>query len=248
MQKKTIVEILVLLVVGTIAAVVFVPAILYHHGSGNEAGAVATLKCIATGQEQFRAAVCVDLNRNEVGEYGFLEELAGTARVRTLDSTGARVVLEGQQYEASPFLPHVLGETPRLRGEAGNYSTKSGYHVAVHLPVDACRMTDACGEATDAGLCEHVFVAYVWPVRGGDTGVRAFMVGADGEVYAANNLLGGSSYSSFWYSGTSAPPFFAGLAMNPRGGFLFGSKEDPGVWIAADSPAFATGMTWVPTG
>ncbi|MHC5040299.1 MAG: hypothetical protein ACYTHM_23565, partial [Planctomycetota bacterium] len=47
-----------------------------------ERHAIACLKSICTGQEQFKNSVSIDLNRNGVGEYGFLSELAGKERCR----------------------------------------------------------------------------------------------------------------------------------------------------------------------
>jgi|GEM_PF-2405186 len=143
----------------------------------NESSAIATLKAISTGEDCFRSSCSVDRNANGVGEYGFLDELGGTAACRG----------NGLKYDESPFIPSLLGEmTP------GGVSTKSGYCFIVYLPTGEGSATAVRKDRVDAALAEGAYIVYAWPETQGRSGVRMFMIDAQGQPY---HFLGESPHS-----------------------------------------------------
>jgi hypothetical protein len=118
------------------------------------------LRSISTAQAQFQAAVELDCDGDGAGEYGTLEELAGTVALR--DGTPA--------LAASPYVATILGVT-----DASGYSQKSGYYFALYL-------IPATPEQPEPG-----WRCYAWPNTRGQSGNRAFYVDHHGSVMATPN-------------------------------------------------------------
>ncbi|MHC4599327.1 MAG: hypothetical protein ACYS47_10010 [Planctomycetota bacterium] len=148
----------------------------------NEASAQGSLKCISVGQEQFQAACCIDQNTNGVGECGFLSELGGTKACRG----------GGQQYESSPYIPSILGKV-----DPSGVCKKAGYCFILYLPTGMRSATAHGGESVDHTMAEGSYIAYAWPEETGVTGVRLFVIDAQGQPYCKNESP---------YSGPSDPP------------------------------------------
>ncbi|MHC4778695.1 MAG: hypothetical protein ACYTFG_08995 [Planctomycetota bacterium] len=189
---------------------------------GNEAFAIGSLKAICTGQEQFKSAVCVDFNANGVGEYGFLDELGGTAPCRR-DNDG---VLKGEQFSASPYIPRVLG-TLDPRGIA----TKSGYCFILYLASSPYTATASASEQTEVPITEISYICYAWPVEKGKSGNQMFVIDPQGQPY---------SLADSPHSGPNDPPAWD-FALNK------GSTWDS--YIDGGGPG-QSGMdrSWVPVG
>lgn len=185
-----------------IGAAVAIPSLGGARDQANEASAIASLKTIVTGQFQFQNAVGVDQNANGVGEFGFLQELAGTSPCRTDGG------LDGPTYAAAPFIPQILGLV-----DAEGRAMKNGYYFKLFLPGEqeaiAAGMQLPVGEAALAPLQETTFVAYAWPVEWGQGGRQTFFVDATGQIYATDAM----------YSGDFAPEpsaAFSPESQNPR--------------------------------
>ncbi|GEM_PF-442792 len=205
-----------------VTAAVAIPGLMRSRSGANETSAIASLKAISTGQEMFKNAVAVDQNVNGVGEYGFLQELAGTSPCRTPGG------LEGPTYAASPFIPQLFGLI-----DAEGRSVKSGYYFKVFLPgkQDAVSATMQVppGDEAVAPLQETAWCAYAWPALQGKTGVQTFFVNQNGQVYASRGA----------YSGDHGPAPSA--AFNPEGenpdnlmGMVGGQGSDGNFWMPAD--------------
>jgi hypothetical protein len=158
-------------------------------GADNEASAQASLKCISTGQEQFKNAVCVDTNTNGVGEYGFLGELGGFTACRG----------GGAKHDQNPFVPSILGKV-----NAKGVSVKSGYCFIVYLPSGAKSATSVDAGAVSAPIAESGFRAFAWPVEKGKTGDRAFLIDPQGEVCCRVSEWSGPDNPPPWDTGFSA--------------------------------------------
>jgi hypothetical protein len=140
----------------------------------NEANAIGSLKCICTGQEQFKSANCIDLNTNGVGEYGFLDELGGTAACR-VDNVGTQT---GKKFSASPYIPRSLGTL-----DSNGIATKSGYCFILYLPSTLHTGTARGLEPLDIPIAETAYVAFAWPIEQGTSGVRLFAIDPQGQPY-----------------------------------------------------------------
>lgn len=158
------------LLVGLLAAVLFFstgggcPFGSHGHGriQSNERSAIASLKCIAAGQEQFKNAAAVDEDGDGVGAYGTLEELGGVVACR-----GSRI-----RYEENPFIPRVLGTT-----DPEGISSKGGYRFRLFFP-----------KAGPAAAGDSDFLVLAWPTLPGRSGVRIFAITSQGQPFSAAAL------------------------------------------------------------
>jgi hypothetical protein len=184
------------ILVGALILAIVVPGLLRSRIGSGESSPLSCLKGIATGEEQFRNACCVDLDGDKDGEYGFLSELGGTRPCRG----------SGQQYTRTPFIPRVLGTL-----DANGVALKSGYCFKVYLPSGpaAAVSEDANGppkaDPAAAPLQGRRYVAYAWPQIVGRTGLRFFMIDEQGRPFT---WKGDSPYSG----ADRAPPWDAALA------------------------------------
>jgi hypothetical protein len=148
-----------------------------------EVAAIAALKSLCTGEEQFRCAVCIDANANGEGEYGFLSELAGTAACRG----------GGAKYESNPFIPASLGAA-----NAAGVVARKGYCFVLYLPTGEQTATAADGASVSAPLAEKAYIAYAWPLEKGATGNRAFAVDPKGEILCRESEWSGAGNPPPW--------------------------------------------------
>lgn len=169
-----------LMTVAPILASVAIPRLLAARVEANEKAAEATLRSVASAEAQFQSSGLVDLDRDGVGEYGFLGELTGTTPVR-----GTNEVME----------PPMLSKDPPT-GPDGTW-TRSGYHIVVYLPTPAhgaISESKAKG-GTDVAIddSEEAWIAYAWPVSAGQTGNRVFVLDQTGDMKCCERA--GGKYS-----------------------------------------------------
>jgi len=153
-----------------------------------ESSAIACLKAISTGQEMFKNAVAVDVNRNGVGEYGFLAELGGSASCRG----------GGPQYSANPFIPTVLGTVDK-----SGISVKRGYCFIVYLPTGRGRTTSNNPKDVQAETAESAYITYAWPLKKGTTGNREFLIDPQGFPFFRKAVHSGKKDPPGWNEGFS---------------------------------------------
>ncbi len=113
-----------LLLPGFAAAIVIPNLLTPTCRDGNATAAIATLRNLASCQEQFRAAGRADIDGDGVGEYGTFGELTGTDGVRA-DAAAAN--------RGDPLTPPILSPALAAVSEQG-IVTKSGYAFRIHLP------------------------------------------------------------------------------------------------------------------
>jgi len=139
--------------------------------AGNEAVAVATLHTISAAEAEFRCGAEVDQDGDGMGEYGLLQELLGLATMRGTDRKAKLAYLP-------PGLAPIDGMIE-----------KSGYYFKLYLPGDGGTALGFTGDETPTpgqeaiDLQERHYVCYAWPKEAGGTGMRAFAVTDDGEIY-----------------------------------------------------------------
>jgi hypothetical protein len=141
-----------------------------------ESAACATLEALAAAQAAVRASAILDSDRDGVGEYAYLGELAAAVPPR-----GASAVVE------PALMPSALGDI-----SANGVATRSGYHFRVFLPGAAASgrvpgLAERAARQPDPENAELYWCAYAWPVRAGETGLRAFFVSQAGAVLELAN-------------------------------------------------------------
>lgn len=171
----------------------------------NETSAMAALKATFAGQEMLKSQVAVDENSNGIGEYGFLDELAGTKKCR---GEG------GKLYDSNSFISRNLGSLTD-RGVA----KKSGYCFVLYLPTPEGGGASSSAQKVDPAKAEANFVLYAWPERRGSTGLRAFCVDRQGQL---REVL-----DSRWSGEADLPPWDAAFGAGGWEGGLDGARWKP---------------------
>ncbi|MHC5082106.1 MAG: hypothetical protein ACYTHN_24135 [Planctomycetota bacterium] len=189
----------------------------------NESSALGTLKMICTGQEQFRSANCVDQNRNGVGEYGFIEELAGHVKCRDAQNRQA-----GPIFNRGPYIQSILGKTDAL-----GIASKSGYYFRICLPAkDGKGGTSLCTDVVNVPLAESAYVVYAWPMEAGVTGNRVFVIDPCGQPYCWLNsakTYNGKKRIPAWDTAFNKPGTWADNYIDDAGPGQTGMKDTK--WI-----------------
>jgi hypothetical protein len=202
-RLKVLVPLLVVVIAFTLF-VIFSPFPLHTTSAGRlEASVRRRLKEICIGQEQFNSGNCVDLNANGIGEFGYLEELGNLSAWRNV--SGKR---EKQSDDSiSPYLP------PTLRNINNNdYSYHGGYLFCVYLPSGENTAVKKYPTKVDVPLTEKHYIAYAWPRVTGRSGVRAFVIGPEGNIYSYAN-----DGDPPLFEGDKAPTFDAALKASEWG-------------------------------
>jgi hypothetical protein len=141
----------------------------------NDRTAIAMMTVLSSAQSKLLAASAIDGDRDGIGEFGFVHELRETAHdsVETL----TRIPLLGEAW--------TIGRDGCVH--------RSGYRVRAFLPgpgstwVAESGPSDGSRARVDVDRCESSWLAYAWPERWGQTGVRAFLVTQDGDVLVHGN-------------------------------------------------------------
>jgi len=223
----TLIELMIVVAIIAIIAAIAIPGLLRAKISANEGSAIGSLRTLATAQEEFRQGAIVDQDSDGQGEYGFLQELAGTQNTR---GGSAKVV--------PAYVSQVFGDSAVTTGTAD----KSGYHFLVYLPTAAASEaeTAALGSNTatsaNANVQELRYMVYAWPVQNGNSGNRAFAVNQQGEVFATTNV-------TVKYSASTTTPA-AAAALNTSGT----SPATLDAPIGGKSSATGDGQTWTSAG
>jgi len=167
----TIIELMIVITLIVIIALIAVPSMIAGRLAANEVAALQTARSVSTAQQQFRQSSKADEDLDGTGEYGGLGELSGVRGVRGGHSK----------------MPTDLSATMRNINAHGEV-TRSGYVFRMYLPVaTGMGQREPAGGGFAAGvvdpdLSEVVWVCYVWPIRYGVTGRRAFCVNQQGDI------------------------------------------------------------------
>ncbi|MHC5040461.1 MAG: hypothetical protein ACYTHM_24380 [Planctomycetota bacterium] len=154
--------------------------LLYDPFPSRERAAIVQLRAIRKAQETFKSRILVDQDRNGVGEYGLLPELA---RGRPLPAAE-----EGTPGETGGgLISAVLGRTEPL-----GYAEKYGYYFLIYLPKTSWgEVVKGQGGVRErrphyAKAQETAWIAYAWPAVDGGT-ARGVLVADRTGIYRADN-------------------------------------------------------------
>ena len=204
---------------------VLVQAAIPNFGGGprrgaNASAAIATLKNIHSAQCQVHAAVAIDCNGDNRGEYATIAELAGAVPMRSRDGIGAGKTL----------VPAVLSQA---FGKLQNGCVhRSGYVFQMFLPgTGGVWLPESHSGGPLAGIdpvrASSDWICYAWPLHSDETGSRVFVIDSHGNLLAADQGRHG-------YEGSRAPT--AGVA---------GRTFADGTWGAAANSLDVLGDCWV---
>ena len=193
----------------------------------NENAAIATLRSIATAQQQFQSSGSIDTDDDGGGEYAFFGEMAGTVTPR------GRTEPQDPAYQPTAF---------------GNFTDggcveRQGYLYRIFLPgSEGTPPISAVGEAVGGGWnvqgpsvgssnAEIIWCCYAWPTDAGKAGKRAFFINQSGDVTEMANEKG-------TYSGSRTPSAYAafdnssakGLGVMPSYGMGRTTANDGQDW------------------
>jgi hypothetical protein len=139
----------------------------------NEATAIGMLHNLATAQTQFQSSCIVDQDEDKIGEYGFLQELAGIINPR------GKTEPVQPSYVAPSFVESINS----------GVILSEGYYFYCYLPGASNAIGEAEGMnniASDAADNQETrYIIYAWPVEYGKTGNRTFAVNQSGEVHVS---------------------------------------------------------------
>jgi len=187
--------------------------------SVNSANASVCLKAVARlVQDPFRENALVDQDGDGVGEYGFIQELRGTADLR------GRKGMKTPEYF---FFPDVVP----LELVDGIFQG-SGYCFKLYLPGDAgAALSEEKGKplplanAEGIDLQEKHFVLYAWPQRLGKTGNRAYAISEQGEVWK-------TQMDTAKYEGSKSIPAVGAVYEKEPFTSKFGRGSDGNTWVS----------------
>ena len=112
MRKKpgfTLIELMIVIAIIAVVALIAIPNLLSSRLVANETATVGTLRSIASSQAEFQARQIVAQDNDGLGEYGFLQELAGTVIPR-----GGAAALARRAGRERAALPEPGGDHARL--------------------------------------------------------------------------------------------------------------------------------------
>lgn len=225
MQNRglTVVEVLLAIVVLLVVLVVLIPGLLRARIRAGESSASAGLRSLASAQTSFQKSVSVDQDLDRMGEYGLLGELTGVNKRRGSikehrhlpalavgdmpisfrpDSDGC--ARKKSSYDESEHYFQVF-----LPGPPGQIVTDSGSDPL--MPLDP----GTPGQRKAIDRQEHKWIAYAWPVTYRKSGVRAFVVDQNAEVYGSANT--GPGNQGFWDGKAKRPAFNSAMRMTKSG-------------------------------
>lgn len=223
----TLIELMIVIAIIAIIALIAIPNLLSSRLVANETSTIGTLRSLASAEAEFQARQIVDQDSDGMGEYGFLQELAGSVAPR-----GAAATLD------PPSISQALGNV-----DAAGLITKAGFVYVFFLPGGggAEIQEPAAGaplavNMADSNFQETRWACYALPQTIRNTGNRAFVINQQAEVYATTNV-GVQNYDLANIAALLANPdaaYEAGVT-NIGGKFAVGvgAGQDGGTWVPA---------------
>jgi prepilin-type N-terminal cleavage/methylation domain-containing protein len=208
----TLTELLIVVTVIAILASIAVPNYLGSRIVGNEAAVISTMRQISASELIARETRVIDVDRNGIGEFGFLGELSGLTAMR-----GSGIQLR------PPALNPSFG-----RIDANGQGERHGYLFRLFLPdaagVGLAEMAAnlANVDPQNSSIC---FSCVAWPLLYGKSGQRTFFVNQRGETVATVDSA---------YNGTAGAPIANAALIGVPPGIITGSSLATGGEVGVD--------------
>lgn len=217
----TIIELMIVITLIVIIALIAVPSMIAGRLAANEVAAIQIARSVATAQQQFRQSSKADEDGDGTGEYGGFGELSGIRGVRG----------------GTAKMPTDLSATMRTINGQGEV-TRSGYVYRMYLPIaNGQGLREPAGGGYNVGvvdpdLSEAVWVCYVWPLRYGVTGRRAFCVNQGGDItFLDHPSLSGENCTAV----TAGSAFLTSNLASMTGRLAMGTAAaDGNIWRAVN--------------
>ena len=194
----------------SMGASVAIPKLMAARLKANESAAIANLRAIASAQALCQSLSVIDVDRDGIGESGFLGELTAARPLR-----GSGLPLE------KPFLSEAMG-TLLPDGRGGALVSRSGYYFQVWLPgargKPVCDPDGQYPRAVATDDAEIEWCAYAWPMQAGQTGMRCFFLSQEGDLLALPNVGGHFSGLQRAPQPSAARAGSSGIQRGPGGG------------------------------
>ncbi len=215
----TLIEVITVMAIISVTTSIAVPKLTAARARANEVSAIQALKSMHSAQFRLKLQGTIDANHDGVGEFGFLQEIAGVREIRS--GSGERL--------DPAFFSAAYGAV-----DSGGRVQRSGYFFHLFLPgAGAVPLGEgsktAAYPAVDGELAQGYFAVYAWPVSYARSGTRAFFINQEGTLLASPN-------DKSHYSGTANPP--SGLAAYLQGATAMTSS-------IANRAVANDGQTWV---
>ncbi|MCP5022710.1 MAG: prepilin-type N-terminal cleavage/methylation domain-containing protein [bacterium] len=238
----TLIELMIVVAIIAVIAAIAIPKLMSARISANENAAIATLRTIASAQQQLQASSAIDTDGDGGGEYGYFGELAGTDELRIFDGAAPAIAPAGGVLDP-PYLATAFGNV--ITDGADGVVERQGYYFKMFLPDAAFA---GVGEAPLGGTAaiagwnsadtELYWCCYAWPVQVSKTGNRAFFINQEGDVAGTSNI----STVTTQYDGFNTIPAF-GAAYDDAANTM-----DQGLGFAAMGFAANDANIWVQVG
>ncbi len=218
----TLIELMIVVAIIAIIAAIAIPSLISSRIASYETAATGTLRSLAAAQSTFVARCIVDQDGDGSGEYGFFQELAGSAVPRGR----VNALAAGEVFSAA------MGNTDAVTGIV----SKSGYAYILYLPTAAPGPAIHDGQmpaapvVADGNPQETRWMSYAWPMDHGSTGYRCFVVNQQAEVYQARNedAAGAPLYDTDAAGSAPVPGNAALDPASPNAANLDGAFPSPG--------------------
>lgn len=229
-----------------ILAAVAIPKLVSARLSANENAAIATLRSIASAQQQLQASAAIDTDADGGGEHGYFGELAGSNPIRSF--TGGAPAVGLVQLDPT-YLTTTFGDVIPDEAAQGIVE-RQGYYYKMWLPGNEAASPIAFRNEAGTGgnsavlpgssNAEIMWCCYAWPVHATKTGNRAFCTNQKGDVVSTQNRAQGALVV---YEGVAT-------ATIPAADAAFSVAGDMGSELAVTVSGLAAidGRVWTPVG
>jgi hypothetical protein len=136
----------------------------------NDVAAWASLRSIAAAQAKFKSDKRIDRDRDGVGEFGYIAELAGCAPM-----PGSGELVE----------PYLSGAFKYLQPDGT--IRRSGYRFRMFLPGPGGKGEGEGSTNVDPALAEQRWCAYAWPADHGNTGSLTLFIDQEGTILCTDD-------------------------------------------------------------